>query len=191
MCHLSITREGEGAGAMMSGPLVSGSSQTVAPFQFPFIVLDGRVALLQLQHSSPSTSTLIANFNPRRFQLQPSSPFNFQTSSLFYFLLCSLMATVCFMQLLPDDLVTQIVIHSIKDEPVIHFLNLRNKIRGTFRRICDSDEVLLHVSLHDLCRVCKNRNVRSCFERRFPEANHPEALCFEGMERLMRRQNPD
>jgi hypothetical protein len=36
-----------------------------------------------------------------------------------------------------------------------------------------------------------NRYVRSCFERRFHEANHPEALCFEGMERLMRRRNPD
>jgi hypothetical protein len=30
-----------------------------------------------------------------------------------------------------------------------------------------------------------------CFEWRFHEANHPEALCFEGMERLMRRRNPD
>jgi hypothetical protein len=28
-------------------------------------------------------------------------------------------------------------------------------------------------------------------ERRFREANHPEALCFEGMVRLMRWQNPD
>jgi hypothetical protein len=33
--------------------------------------------------------------------------------------------------------------------------------------------------------------VRSCFEQRFHEANHLEALCFEGMERLMRRRNPD
>jgi hypothetical protein len=33
---LSITWEGEGL-AMMSGPLVSGNSQTTAPFQFPFI----------------------------------------------------------------------------------------------------------------------------------------------------------
>jgi hypothetical protein len=30
-----------------------------------------------------------------------------------------------------------------------------------------------------------------CFERRFREANHPEALCFDGMQRLMRRRNPD
>jgi hypothetical protein len=37
----------------------------------------------------------------------------------------------------------------------------------------------------------KNRYVRSCFERCFREANHPEALCFEGMERLMRRWNPN
>jgi hypothetical protein len=95
------------------------------------------------------------------------------------------------MQLLPDELVTQIIIHSIKDKPVFHFLNLRNKICGTFRRIYDFDEVLLHMSLRDLHRVCKNRYVMSCFERRFREANHPEALCFEGMERLMRRQNPD
>jgi hypothetical protein len=68
---------------------------------------------------------------------------------------------------------------------------LRNKIRGTFRRICDSDEVLLHVSLRELRQVCKNRYVRSCFERCFHEANYPEALCFKGMERLMRRWIPD
>jgi hypothetical protein len=70
-------------------------------------------------------------------------------------------------------------------------LNLRNKICGTFRRICDSDEVLLHVSLRDLHEVSKNRYVWSCFERRFREANHLEALYFEGMERLMRQWNPD
>jgi hypothetical protein len=70
-------------------------------------------------------------------------------------------------------------------------LNLRNKICGTFRRICDPDEVLLHVSLRDLHEVSKNRYVWSCFERRFREANHLEALYFEGMERLMRQWNPD
>jgi hypothetical protein len=60
---------------MMSGPLVNGSSQTAAPFQFPFIVLlHGRGAIFNLQPSSPpSTSILLANFIPRR-QLQPSSP---------------------------------------------------------------------------------------------------------------------
>jgi hypothetical protein len=114
-----------------------------------------------------------------------------QTQSFFYFLPFSLMATVCLMQLLPDDLVTQIIIQSIKDEPVIHFLNLRNKICDTFQRICDSDEVLLHMSLCDLREVCKNRYIRSCFEWCFREANHPEALCFKGMERLMRPWNPD
>jgi hypothetical protein len=91
-----------------------------------------------------------------------------------------MVATVCLMLLLPDELLTKIIIHSIKDVAVFHFLNLRNKICGTFRRICNSDEVLLHVSLRDLRSVCKNRYVRSCFERRFREANHPEALCFEG-----------
>jgi hypothetical protein len=79
--RLSITRE-EGAGAVMSGPLVNDSSQTAAHFQFPFIVLlHGRGTffnfnprrLLQLQSSSP-TSILVANFNPRRLQLQPSLP---------------------------------------------------------------------------------------------------------------------
>jgi hypothetical protein len=153
----------------------------------------------QLHLSSPSTSILVANFIPRR-QLQPSSPststlvaFQFQNPAalIFYFLRFSLMPAVCLMQLLPDELVTQIIIHSIKDEPIFHFPNLRNKIYGTFQRICDSVEVLLHVSLRDLREVCKNRYVRSCFEQRFRKANHLEALCFEGMERLMRRRNPD
>jgi hypothetical protein len=101
------------------------------------------------------------------------------------------MATVCLMLLLPDELLTKIIIHSIKDVAVFHFSNLRNKICSTFRRICNSDEVLLHVSLRDLREACKNHYVRSCFERRFREANHPEALCFEGMVRLMRRRNLD
>jgi hypothetical protein len=39
-----------------------------------------------------STSILLANFIPRRLQLQPSSPFKFQTPSLCYFLPFSLMA---------------------------------------------------------------------------------------------------
>jgi hypothetical protein len=92
---------------------------------------------------------------------------------------------------LPDELLTKIIIHSIKDDPFFHFLNLYNKICSTFWCICNSDEVLLHVSLRDLRDACRNRYVRSCFERRFREANHPEALSFEGMERLMRRRNPD
>jgi hypothetical protein len=95
------------------------------------------------------------------------------------------------MLLLLDELLTKIIIHSIKDVAVFHFLNLRNKICGTFLRICNSDEVLLHMSLRDFREACKNRYVRSCFERHFRKANHPEALCFEGMVRLMRRQNPD
>jgi hypothetical protein len=101
------------------------------------------------------------------------------------------MAVVCLMLLLPDELLTKIIIHYIKDVAVFHFQNLRNKICGTFWRICNSDEVLLHVSLRDLREACKNRYVRSCFERHFCEANHPEALCLEGMVRLMRRRNPD
>jgi hypothetical protein len=100
-------------------------------------------------------------------------------------------AVVCLMLLLPNELLTKIIIHYIKDVAIFHFLNLRNKTCGTFRRICNSDEVLLHVSLCDLRSACKNRYVRSCFERCFHEANHPEALCFEGMVRLMRRRNPD
>jgi hypothetical protein len=95
------------------------------------------------------------------------------------------------MLLLPDELLTKIIIHFIKHVSIFHFLNIHNKICGTFRRICNSDEVLLHMSLRDLREACMNRYVRSCFEQCFREANHPEALCFEGMERLMRRRNPD
>jgi hypothetical protein len=100
-------------------------------------------------------------------------------------------AAVCLMLLLPNEVLTKIIIHSIKDVAIFHFLNLHNKICGTFRRICNSDEVLLHMSLRDLHLACKNRYVRSFFERRFYEANHPDALCLEGMVRLMRRRNPD
>jgi hypothetical protein len=119
--------------------------------------------LFQLQSSSPTSS--LFNFNPP-CQLQPSSPFKFQTPSpptstlvaiqisnpvAVLFRPFSLMATtVCLMLLLPDELHTKIIIHSIKDVVVFHFLNLRNKICGTFRRICNSDEVLLHMSLCDL-----------------------------------------
>jgi hypothetical protein len=59
---------------MMLGPLVNGSSQTAAPFQFPFIVLlrHGQGAIFNLQPSSssspPSTSILVANFIPLQFQ---------------------------------------------------------------------------------------------------------------------------
>jgi hypothetical protein len=111
--------------------------------------------LLQLQSSSPlhpsSTLILLANFIPRRRELQPSPPFKFQTSLLCYFLPFSLMMpAVCLMLLLPDELLTKIIIHSIKDESVFHFPNLRNKICSTFRCICNFNEVLLHVSLRDL-----------------------------------------
>jgi hypothetical protein len=99
-------------------------------------------------------------------------------------------SAVCLMLLLLDELLTKIIIHSIKDVAVFRFLNLRNKICGTFRSICNSDEVLLHLSLRDLRSACKNHYAR-CFEQCFREANHPEALCFEGMVRLMRRRNPD
>jgi hypothetical protein len=102
-----------------------------------------------------------------------------------------MVTAVCLMLLLPDELLTKIIIHSIKDVSIFHFINLRNKICGTFRRICNSDEVLLHMSLCDLHEACKNCYVRSCLEQRFRETNHPEALCFEGMVRLMRQQNPN
>jgi hypothetical protein len=65
-------------GAMMSGPLVNDSSQTVAPFQFPFICF----ITWPRRHLQPSTLVATFNFNPRRhlipLQLQSSLP----TSSL-------------------------------------------------------------------------------------------------------------
>jgi hypothetical protein len=91
-----------------------------------------------------------------------------------------MMPAVCLMLLLPDELLTKINIHFIKDEPVFYFLNLRTKICSTFRCICNSDEVLLHVSLCELRHACRNRYVRSCFEWHIREANHPEVLCFKG-----------
>jgi hypothetical protein len=193
---------------MMSGPLVNGINQTAAPFQFPFVVLlrHGRGAIFNLQPSSlspPSTSILVTNFIP--LQLQSSLPTSSLVAANFnprrhsnsnpvavIFCPFSLMAVaVCLMLLLPDELLTKVIIHSIKDVAVFHFPNLRNKICDTFRRICNSDEVLLHVSLRDLHEAYKNRYVRSCFERHFREANHLEALCFEGIVRLMRWRNPD
>jgi hypothetical protein len=152
--------------------------------------------LLQLQSLSPTSS--LFNFNLPR-QLHPSSP---PTSTLVAIQIPNpvtmpfppfplMAAVVCLMLLLPHELLTKIIIHSFKDVAIFRFLNLHNKICGTFRRICNSDEVLLHMSLRDLRSACKNRYVRSFFERRFHEANHPEALCFEGMVRLMRRQNLD
>jgi hypothetical protein len=61
---------------MMSSPVVNGSSQTAAPFQFPFIVLlrHGRGATFnpRARCLAPSTSILVANFIP--LQLQSSLP---------------------------------------------------------------------------------------------------------------------
>jgi hypothetical protein len=68
---------------------------------------------------------------------------------------------VCLMLLLPDELLTTIIIHSIKHVAIFNFVNIRNKICGTFRCICNSDEVLLHVSLRDLREACMNQYVRS------------------------------
>jgi hypothetical protein len=132
----------------------------------------------------PTSSLVAANFNLVAIQIPNPVAVLFRPFSL-------MAATVCLMLLLPDELLTKIIIHSIKDVAVFHFLNLCNKICGTFQCICNSDEVLLHVSLRDLHEACKNHYIRSCFERRFYEANHPEALCFEGMVRLTRRWNLD
>jgi hypothetical protein len=91
---------------MISGPLVNGSSQTAAPFQFPFIVLlrHGRGAIFNLQPSSPPsisilvTTSSLFNFNPP-CQLHPSSP---PTSTLVAIQIPNLVA-VLFPPLLLDD----------------------------------------------------------------------------------------
>jgi hypothetical protein len=91
---LSITREGEGAGAIMSGPLIKGISQTAAHFQFSFIVLlhgcgvffnFNTRRLLQLQSSSPTSSLVAFIFNPRHLQLQSLLPTSSPTSTLVAF----------------------------------------------------------------------------------------------------------
>jgi hypothetical protein len=63
---------------MMLGPLVNGSSQTEAPFQFPIIVLlrHGR------GHLQPSTLVASFNFNPHRHFI----PLQLQSSLLTLFL---------------------------------------------------------------------------------------------------------
>jgi hypothetical protein len=109
---------------------------------------------LRLQSSLPTSSLVTANFNLVTIQIPNPVAVLFPPFSL-------MAAAVCLMLLLPDELLTKIIIHSIKDVAVFHFLNLRNKICGTFRRICNSDEVLLHVSMCDLREACKNRYVRS------------------------------
>jgi hypothetical protein len=111
------------------------------PFQFPFTVLlrHGRGAifnlqpssssprsLLQLQSSSPTSS--LFNFNPP-CQLHPSS---LPTSTLVSIQIPNpvivpfrpfsfMAAVVCLMLLLPDELFTKIIIHSIKDVAVFIF----------------------------------------------------------------------
>jgi hypothetical protein len=93
-------------------------------------------SLLQLQSLLPASS--LFNFNPP-CQLHPSS---LLTSTLVAIKIpnpvamllppFSLMATaMCLMLLLPDELLTKII-HSINDVAVFHFMNLRNKICGTF-----------------------------------------------------------
>jgi hypothetical protein len=90
------------------------------------------------------------------------------------------MVAVCLMLLLPDKLLTKNIIHSIKDVAVFHFLNLRNKICDTFWRICNFDEVLLHVSLRDLREACKNCYIRSCFEWCFPRGQSSKDIVLRG-----------
>jgi hypothetical protein len=66
--------------------------------------------------------------------------------------------------LLPDDLITRSSSTPARMSPSFIFLIIRNQICGTFRRIWNSDDVLLHVSLSELRQVFKNCYVRSCFE---------------------------
>jgi hypothetical protein len=104
------------------------------------------------RHLAPSTSILVANFIP--LQLQSSLPtsilvaIQIRNPVTVLFPPFSLMAVVvCLMLLLPEEVLTEIIIHCIKDVAIFHFLDLRNKICGTFQCISNSDEVLLHVSL--------------------------------------------
>jgi hypothetical protein len=67
MYRHSITREGEGVGAMMLSTFVSSSRQNAAPFNFHL--------LFYMAKAPSSTSTLIAFFIfISRRQLQSSSP---------------------------------------------------------------------------------------------------------------------
>jgi hypothetical protein len=85
---------------------------------------------LQIQSSLPTSSLVSANFNHRRLSISKPRCYAISSPSL-------MMPTVCLMLLLPYELLTKIIIHSINYEPVFHFLNLRTKICSTFRRICN------------------------------------------------------
>jgi hypothetical protein len=81
---------------------------------------------LQLQSSSPTSSLVTFNVNPH-CQLHPSSPtstpvaFQFPNPVTFLFPPLLLDARGVLMQQLLDEVVTQIIIHSIKDKLVFHF----------------------------------------------------------------------
>jgi hypothetical protein len=80
---------------MMPGTLVSGNSQIATPFQFPFIVLHGRGAFFnfnlvtffnsnphrQLHPSSPTSTHIAFNFNPRRLSISKAGRFSISSPS--------------------------------------------------------------------------------------------------------------
>lgn len=98
-------------------------------------------------------------------------------------------AALCFLLLLPDELIQEIFLRVIEDGNVLNYLWLRGACVQS-RRFCDDTAVIHSRSLREhryyTWRRLPVANLR--FEERFRLAGHREAICYEGMEILMTRK---
>jgi hypothetical protein len=110
--------------------------------------------------------------------------------------------TFVLLLLLPEDLITRILLHFIESEDEhglpgkreAAYMMLR-QVRVMFRRFCDSPEVLLRLSLREFRDPLSRRPdvllyLVLPFEDRFHLAGSHEVVCYEGMVRLMTRRDP-
>ena len=97
-------------------------------------------------------------------------------------------AAMFLLMLLPEDMITRILLRVIEDGGVTQYLILR-RVCVTFRCFYDDTWVLQRLSLRELRYHCRGRwpVLGLHFEERFRLAGHPEAICYEGMEGLMTR----
>jgi hypothetical protein len=96
-------------------------------------------------------------------------------------------AVFCFLLMLPEDLIIQIILLAIENGgDIIQYLKLCQVCR-TFRRICHDKMMINLLSLRQIRYYSHPHlpDLESYTEQRFLRANHPEALCYNGMERLM------
>lgn len=84
-----------------------------------------------------------------------------------------------------EELITQILLLANENMPP-WYLQLR-KVCTTFQRICDAPDVLHRLSLCKLRDYCYQTYEAEglFFEARFLHYGHPEAVCYDGMNRLV------